>query len=349
MLIDPQTKEFLIQKFTKEIKENVEIKVFTRDIIINDENPEHAQFAKELINELSLINNKIRPEYLSLGEDIAKKLGLSFSPTIVLGGIESFSIQYWGAPAGQIAGSLIETISLISQRKSGLNQSMKEKLENIDKNLLIETYFSTNSPVASQAILLSNRIAVERPDRIKSRSIDAQEAMKRAIISDIPGVPFVLINGKKESLMSGMISQEKLLYQLISYGSSNKDTILAEIQEEEKKKTMLLDNPDFPLTLTTSNFDEAVKKYPVIIVDCWAEWCAPCHMVHPIIENLSKKYKGKIAFAKLNIDENREIAERFSIMSIPNLLVFKSGQKLDSIIGAMPQEVLEEKIKIYLT
>jgi len=349
MLIDPQTKEFINKKYGQELKENVEIKVFTRDIITSDENPEHAQFAKELISELSLINNKIKPEYLSLGDDTAKKLELSFSPTLVLGGFDNFSIQYWGAPAGQIAGSLIETISLISQRKSGLNNSMKEKLENIDKNLLIETYFSSNSPVASQAILLSNRIAIERPDKISSRSIDAQEAQKKLKIFDVPGMPFVLINGKKESSISGMISQEKLLYQLISYGATNKDAILAEIEEEEKKKTMLVDNPDFPLTLTTSNFDEAVNKYPVIIIDCWAEWCAPCHMVHPIIENLSKKYKGKIAFAKLNIDENRDISERYSIMSIPTLLVFKSGQKLDSIIGAMPQEVLEEKIKNYLT
>jgi thioredoxin 1 len=70
-------------------------------------------------------------------------------------------------------------------------------------------------------------------------------------------------------------------------------------------------------------------------------------MVHPIIENLAKKYKGKIAFAKLNIDQNREIAERFSIMSIPTLLVFKEGQNIDSIIGAMPQEALEEKIGRY--
>ncbi|NOR16958.1 thioredoxin [candidate division WOR-3 bacterium] len=120
------------------------------------------------------------------------------------------------------------------------------------------------------------------------------------------------------------------------------------MEEEEKKKKMLIDSPDYPVILTTSNFDEATKKYPFLVIDCWAEWCAPCLMVHPIIENLSKKYKGEIAFAKLNIDENKEIAQRFGIMSIPTLLVFKNGQNIDSIIGAMPQNVLEEKIKNYL-
>ena len=71
-------------------------------------------------------------------------------------------------------------------------------------------------------------------------------------------------------------------------------------------------------------------------------------MVHPIIENLAKKYKGEIVFAKLNIDQNREITERFGIMSIPTLLVFIKGQNVESIIGAMPQVALEKKIKNYL-
>lgn len=105
-----------------------------------------------------------------------------------------------------------------------------------------------------------------------------------------------------------------------------------------------MDSPDYPVVLSTANFDEAIKKYPFLVIDCWAEWCAPCLMVHPIIVNLAKKYKGKIAFAKLNIDQNREVAERFRIMSIPTLLVFKNGQRADSIIGALPQDVLEQKL-----
>lgn len=348
MLIDPQTREFLNRKYSQELIEDVDVKVFTRGIIISGENPEHAQFSKELVKELSQINNKIKSEYLSLGDEIAKKIDLSFSPTIVIGKNDGFSIQYWGVPAGQIASSLIETISLVSQRKSGLNHSSSEKLKSIDKNVLIETYFSLDSPASSQAVLLSNRIAVELPGRIVSRAIEVKEAMKMAKISNIPALPFVLMNENSESLISGLISEEKLIYQLILNGSSNKEAVLAQMEEEEKKKKMLVDSPDYPVVLTTSNFGEAIKKYPFLVVDCWAEWCAPCLMVHPIIENLAKKYKGKIAFAKLNIDQNKEIAERFSIMSIPTLLVFKEGQNVDSIIGAMPQDALEEKIGKYL-
>ena len=344
MLIDPQSKELLEKKFSQELKEDVDVKVFTRDIILRDENPEYARFSKELVKELSQINNRIKAEYLSFGDEIAKKLNLSCSPTILIGKKDGYSIQYWGVPAGQVATTLFETISLVSQRKSGLNSSLRERLKSIDKNVLIETYFSLDSPASSQAVLLSNRIAIELPDRVVSRSIEAEEVIERIKIINIQTLPSVLINENQDSLISGFISEEKLIYQLIRHGSSNNEAILAQMEEEEKKKKMLEDNPDYPVILTTSNFDEAVKKYSLMVIDCWAEWCAPCHMVHPIIENLAKKYKGEMAFAKLNIDENREIAERFRIMSIPTLLVFMNGQNVDSIIGAMPQNVLEEKI-----
>ena len=348
MLIDPKLRTLLERKYSEELIEDVDIKVFTREIIISGEDLEYAQFSKELVKELSQINKKIKAEYLSFGDEVAKELDLSFSPTLVIGKNNGYSIQYWGAPAGQIASTLIETISLVSQKNSGLDHSVREKIKHIDKNILIETYFALDSHASSQAVLLSNRIAIERPGRIVSRAVEVEEAIKKAKISETPALPFVLINDNRDSLISGLISEEKLIYQLILHGASNKEPILAQMEEEEKRKKMLMDSPDYPVILTTSNFDEAIKKYPFIVIDCWAEWCAPCLMVHPMIENLAKKYKGKIAFAKLNTDQNREIAERFSIMSIPTLLVFKNGQNVDSIIGAMPQDALDERIRIYL-
>jgi thioredoxin 1 len=348
MLIDPKSKEFLEKKYSQELKDDVDLKVFTRDIIIGGENPEYTQFSKGIVKELSQINKKIKAEYLSPGDEIAKELNLSLSPTILIGKNNGYSIQYWGAPAGQTSSTLIETISLVSQRKSGLNNSIKEKLKNIDKNVLIETYFSLDSPASPQAVLLSNRIAIELPGRIISRSIEFEEAINRAKSFNISALPSVLINENRESLLSGIISEDKLIYQLILNGSSNKNEILAQMEEEERKKKMLIDSPDYPVVLTTSKFDEAVKKYPFLVIDCWAEWCTPCLMVHPIIESLAKKHKGKIVFAKLNIDQNKEIADRFKIMSIPSLLIFRIGKNIDTIIGAMPQDVLEEKILNYL-
>jgi len=211
MVIDPQTREFLTRKYRQELEEDVDVKIFTRDIIVRGEDPEYAQFSKELVKELSQINQKIKAEYLSLGDESAKSLDLSFSPTIVIGKNNGYCIQYWGVPAGLIAGAFFETISLVSQRKSGLDHSLKEKLKSIDKNLLIETYFSLDSPVSRQAVLLSHRIAIELPGRIVSRAIEVEEAIEKAKISNVPALPLVLINENSESSLTGFISPEKLV------------------------------------------------------------------------------------------------------------------------------------------
>ena len=124
---------------------------------------------------------------------------------------------------------------------------------------------------------------------------------------------------------------------------------LEEIKKKKLKKLMERKNyPKTPVVVTDSDFDAVVKKYPVVIVDCWAVWCPPCRMLEPVIESLADKYVGKIVFGKLNVDENKKVAMRFSIMSIPTLLVFKNGKDVDRIIGAMPEPILEDKIKTYI-
>lgn len=106
--------------------------------------------------------------------------------------------------------------------------------------------------------------------------------------------------------------------------------------------------PEKPIMLTDDNFDESIKKYPIIIVDFWANWCAPCIIMAPVIEELAKKYKGKVVFGKLNVDKSRLTATKYAVMSIPTLLVFKNGKLINRITGALPIEALEKRIKKYL-
>jgi thioredoxin 1 len=105
--------------------------------------------------------------------------------------------------------------------------------------------------------------------------------------------------------------------------------------------------PDTPLKITDADFEEAVKKYPAIVVDCWAPWCGPCRMVGPIIEELAKEMQGRIVFGKLNVDENPQTSAKHKIMSIPTMLVFKNGNLIDRFVGAMPKEELKKRIEVH--
>jgi len=100
--------------------------------------------------------------------------------------------------------------------------------------------------------------------------------------------------------------------------------------------------------LNKENFEEIIKNNEKVVVDFWASWCMPCKMVAPIFEKIAEKYKNEIIFAKLNVDENPDIASEFGIMSIPTFLVFKNGKVVGKIVGAMPEKILEEKILEFL-
>src|SRR5258708_874545 len=99
--------------------------------------------------------------------------------------------------------------------------------------------------------------------------------------------------------------------------------------------------------LSGKEFDSFIKK-GFSVVDFWADWCMPCLMMAPITEELAEKLKGKVKFAKINVDENRELSRKYKILSIPNFILFRDGKKIDQIIGSMPAEDFEEEIRKHL-
>lgn len=103
------------------------------------------------------------------------------------------------------------------------------------------------------------------------------------------------------------------------------------------------------LELTDANFNELVlKSDKPVLVDFWAEWCGPCRMVGPFVEELAKEYDGKAIVGKVNVDENPNISMQFGIRNIPALLFFKNGQIVDKQIGAAPKAKLAEKLDAQL-
>ena len=98
--------------------------------------------------------------------------------------------------------------------------------------------------------------------------------------------------------------------------------------------------------LTDKNFDQEVLKSPIpVLVDFWAEWCPPCKAISPIIDEIANDLNGKLKVTKVNVDDSPELAQKFNVMSIPTLLIFKKGELANQIVGAMPKEHLLSKIK----
>ena len=117
-------------------------------------------------------------------------------------------------------------------------------------------------------------------------------------------------------------------------------------EEVAPESDVVVANPDaLPIHVTDDTFDELVLSSPLpALVDFWAPWCGPCRMIAPIVEDLAKTYDGQAVIAKMNTDENIQMAGQLGIMGIPTLILFKDGQEVDRVVGYAPRHVLEEKL-----
>jgi len=110
---------------------------------------------------------------------------------------------------------------------------------------------------------------------------------------------------------------------------------------------MKMTNNDNVPELTKKEFDEFTKE-GLVFIDFFAEWCMPCVMMAPVVDEISEKFKGKIKFGKVNVSDNEEIARKFDVSSIPNFSLFKDGKLIEQFFGAMSSEELEEKLNKFI-
>lgn len=98
------------------------------------------------------------------------------------------------------------------------------------------------------------------------------------------------------------------------------------------------------IEITDANFEEIIASEKPVLVDFWAEWCGPCKMIGPVVEELASEYEGKAVVGKVDVDSNPAVSAKFGIRSIPTLLVFKGGEVVDKQIGAVPKSILSQKL-----
>ena len=99
------------------------------------------------------------------------------------------------------------------------------------------------------------------------------------------------------------------------------------------------------LQITDANFEELLGTGKPMVIDFWAEWCGPCRMVSPIIDELAQEYEGRVTIGKMNVDENDDVVGRFGIRNIPTVIFFKNGEMVDKIVGATSKDKFKEKVE----
>jgi thioredoxin len=105
-----------------------------------------------------------------------------------------------------------------------------------------------------------------------------------------------------------------------------------------------------PIAVTDASFGSEIEQHQgLAIVDFWATWCGPCHMVAPIMDQIAGEYSGKVKVTKVDVDANQKTAMRFNVRSIPSILFFKDGRHVDTLVGAYPKTVVEQKIQQHLS
>lgn len=337
-LIDADTRKYLSEKFEKELRDDVDLTLF-----VSEENREYADFARSLVEELHEIDERIKVTVLENGQ--AAKHGVESTPTILIGRELGFNIRYTGAPAGHEAGGFIETLTMVSRGESGLSAGSVEKLDKLDQDVAIKVFVTPTCPHCPRAAVLANQIAIASKGRVASETVEASQNMELAGRFNVSSVPQQVINDDLGSITIGAPQESAFVDRVLSYGASTYAEIRVAEEARRAEEEKLVDDPTAPLKVTDRNFQEAVAKYPNLVIDCWAEWCGPCRMVGPIIETLAQKHAGKVVFGKLDVDNNQAISGQYGIASIPTLLLFKNGKLVGTQVGALPEAALEAAIK----
>lgn len=340
-LLDDKARQELAQKFDQSLQSEVLI-----ELVQNDKNPDFTQFSRQFLQELAALNSKIKIKIMIPEEFSDPVLQITNTPDIFLGRDQGYKIEYLGAPAGYEAQSFIETIIRLSCRESGFSPEQQILLDYLSSPLLLESFVTTSCPHCPRSSILNNRIAIANSRFIHARTVESHENSEISREFDIQSVPQQIVNRNLSSKTIGVQPETQYLMQLLQLGCNDYETKIKEWKE--KFSVGIPDQPATVLHLNSETMKLVLDKYPLIVVDFWAEWCQPCRMLSPVLEELAPEYQGKIVIAKVNIDEEPELAKQYQVESVPNVLIFKQGNPIEQFVGFRSKNELKKLIEVHL-
>jgi len=216
-------------------------------------------------------------------------------------------------------------------------KSLREMPKDLQKTIEIVDIFRSSAdvpPIVDQAVQLRRRYG--KPHVVWMQLGIINEAARKAADAGL-----TVVMDKCMRIERGKLDKEENV-ELEQIRARKKQELMTKMKGSDETVGAS------PITLDDAHFNEAVQKYPLMLIDCWADWCGPCRMIEPVVDELARDYDDRLVVGKLNVDENPETSMRFGIVSIPTLLIMKNGEEVDRIIGAVPKQFIEEKLKKHL-
>jgi thioredoxin 1 len=256
-----------------------------------------------------------------------------------------------------------------SKQPMAIDSVIHTNVQSIDRVLraglpLLLVFWQPNSPQSAELDPVLNQLAQRYTGKALIAKIDAEaepDLVKRYTIRLLPSLVAVSKQAKTEATLSGRIPDQAVnewLAYLVDGGTrpaqaSGPGVPTATGQplpangthyQSADQPATARDKTVAPQTITDANFEQIIKSKVPVLVDFWAEWCGPCRMVAPSVEQLAQEFAGRAVVGKLNVDHNPNTARRYNIMSIPALYIFREGQVIDQIVGAQPLPVLRQRL-----
>ena len=347
---DKETKEEVVKFFDERVSNGGSARLLTF-VTKDGSNCQYCDEVEQLSDELAGISNgRVSAEHYVMEEagGLVEKLGVKRAPaTVVTDASGELSMKFYGIPSGHEFGALLEDLAdAAGGDVPKLSVETVQFLQKLEKPIHFQVFVTPSCPYCPGAVRMAHQFSRVNPKMIDAEMIESMEFPELSERYSVMAVPKVVINEDLD--FEGALPEKVFLYKV-------KEALGGKTPEEVQEETVVGQAPGATaalggkaVDLADSNFSSEVAKHPLMLIDFWAPWCAPCRMVSPVVDELAKDYEGKVAFGRVNVDENPETANRFGIQSIPTLMLFRRGKSVDQLVGAYPKNMIEARIKAQL-